>query len=121
MVVARCHCIDCQRGSGAGHSTGAMFPIDRFRLAGEIAEFKLISANSNEVTRVFCPRCGSPIFGRNSAMVGFVTITLGTLDEADELKPEVAVFARSKKPWDVLDESIPTFDAQPDWTPADGL
>ncbi|MBA4173404.1 MAG: hypothetical protein C0511_12355 [Hyphomicrobium sp.] len=34
VVVARCHCIDCQRGSGAGHSTGAMFPIDRFRLAG---------------------------------------------------------------------------------------
>jgi hypothetical protein len=98
-----------------------MFPIDMFRLAGEVSEFELISANCNEVTRVFCPRCGSPVYGRNSAMIGFVTITLGTLDESDELKAEVAVFARNKKPWDVMDETIPTFDAQPDWKPADGL
>ena len=25
VVVAHCHCLDCQRLSGAGHSTGAMF------------------------------------------------------------------------------------------------
>ena len=26
VVVAHCHCRDCQRLSGAGHTTGAMFP-----------------------------------------------------------------------------------------------
>ena len=66
VVVAHCHCEDCQRRSGAGHSTGAMFAADRFRLTGQVAEYKLMSDNGNEVTRVFCPACGSPIFGRNS-------------------------------------------------------
>ena len=88
---------------------------------GDVAEFELISDNCNQVTRVFCPRCGSQIYGRNSGMIGFVTITLGTLDESGEFKPQVAVFARNKKPWDVMDETIPTFAAQPDWKPEDGL
>ena len=98
-----------------------MFAIDKFRLVGEVAEFKLTSANGNEVTRVFCPRCGSPIFGRNSGMIGFVTVTMGTLDESSEVRPQVIVFARNKKPWDVMNETLPTFETQPDWKPAKGL
>jgi hypothetical protein len=121
VVIAHCHCSNCQRGSGAGHSTGAMFPDDKFRLVGEIAEFKLVSDNGNEVTRVFCPKCGSPILGRNSGMVGFVTITLGTLDEPSGLSPQVVVFARNRKTWDVVEAALPTFDAQPVWKPEHGI
>ena len=120
VVVAQCHCINCQRGSGTGHTTGAMYPVDRFRLAGEIAEFKFTSEHGNEVARLFCPKCGSPILGRNSGMIGFVTITLGTLDEAAEFRPQVAIFARSRMPWDVTDDTLPTFDVQPDWKPEKG-
>ena len=117
LVVAHCHCSDCQRGSGSGHSTGAMFPVDQFRLTGHVAEYKLKSDNGNEVTRVFCPTCGSSILGRNTAMMGFLTITLGTLDDSSEFEPKVAIFARNRKPWDAMDERLPTFEAQPDWKP----
>jgi hypothetical protein len=34
-------------------------------------------------------------------------------------EPQVVVFARNKKPWDVMDETLPTYETQPDWTPAD--
>ena len=121
LVVAHCHCKNCQRESGAGHSTGAMFPVDRFRLTGHVAEYKLESDNGNKVTRVFCPACGSPILGRNSAMKGYVTITLGTVDDSSEFVPQVVVFARNRKPWDKMDESLPTFEAQPNWRPGDDV
>jgi hypothetical protein len=121
LVVAHCHCKDCQRGSGTGYSTGAMFPADRMRLTGPVSEFKLKSDNGNQVTRVFCPACGSPILGRNSAMVGYLTIALGTLDDSSGFEPQVVVFARSRKPWDIMDESLPTFDAQPNWKPGDAV
>jgi hypothetical protein len=121
LVVAHCHCKDCQRGSGAGHSTGAMFADENFRLTGKLGEHKLTSENGNEVTRVFCPACGSPILGRNSAMPGFVTITLGTLDDAAGFEPQVVVFARNRQPWDVMDEGLPTFDVQPLWKPGDDV
>ena len=121
LVVAHCHCNDCQRGSGTGHSTGAMFPADRMRLTGPVTEFKVGSDNGNEVTRVFCPACGSPILGRNSGMAGYLTIAMGTLDDSSGFEPQVVVFARSRKPWDIMDESLPTYDAQPNWKPGDAV
>ena len=98
-----------------------MLSADGFRLTGRVAEFKRKSENGNEVTRVFCPTCGSPILGRNSGAEGYVTLTLGTLDHSDEFEPQVVVFARNRKAWDVMDESLPSYEAQPNWTPGDGV
>jgi hypothetical protein len=119
VVVAHCHCCDCQRLSGAGHSTGAMFAQDGVRLEGPVATYSFASEAGNEVTRLFCGTCGSPLFGKNTGMPGFMTVTLGTLDDP-ELTPQVVVFARSRRAWDVMDETLPTFEAQPAWKPADG-
>lgn len=120
VIVAHCHCVDCQRLTGAGHSTGAMFPVSHLTTTGRLAEFKLQSNNGNEVTRVFCPSCGSPLWGRNTAMPGFVTISLGTFEDASSFAPSVTIFARNRWPWDVMDDALATFDAQPQWQPADG-
>ncbi|MBL4748690.1 MAG: GFA family protein [Magnetovibrio sp.] len=121
LVVAHCHCKDCQRGTGAGHSTVAMFSIDRFQLMGRVAEFKMTSENGNEVTRVFCPTCGSPIYGTNSGMKGHVSIHLGTIDESATFEPQVVIFARNLKPWDDMDKGLLTFNAQPNWAPGDDV
>lgn len=116
-IVAHCHCEDCQRLTGAGHSTGAMFSTENFRITGELGEYELRSDNGNVVTRVFCPSCGSPIFGRNTGMEGFLTISLGIFDESAGFEPSVIIFARNRKPWDLMDESIATFEAQPIFDP----
>ena len=117
VVVAHCHCEDCQRSSGAGHTTGAMFSTTNFKSNGKLSEFHLTSENNNRVTKSFCPTCGSSLFGRNTAMDGYVTIALGTFDDASMFEPEVVVFARNKQPWDIMDETLATFNAQPSWKP----
>lgn len=121
VVVAHCHCRDCQRLSGAGHTTGAMFPDAGIRLRGEPASYSLTSEAGNTVERLFCGRCGSPLFGRNTGMPGFMTVSLGTLDPSDGLTPQAAIFARSRRSWDVMDPTLPTFDVQPGWKPADSV
>ena len=63
VVVAHCHCVDCQRLSGAGHTTGAMFEADKITVRGDVSEFRLDSDTDSVVTRTFCPKCGSPLFG----------------------------------------------------------
>jgi hypothetical protein len=98
IIVAHCYCLDCQHLSGAGHTTGAMFAEDGIRLIGTPASYALTSAGGNTVTRLFCGRCGSPLFGKNTGMPGVMTVTLGTLDSSAGLKPEVAVFARDASP-----------------------
>jgi hypothetical protein len=95
IVVAHCCCLDCQRLTEAGHSTGAMFEEARARLTGKLSACRLTSEAGNEVTRVFCPSCGSPIPGRSTGMLGFATVSLGPLRH----------------------EAIPAFDAQPSWVP----
>lgn len=121
VVVAHCHCRDCQRLSGAGHTTGAMFAESGVRITGEATEFLIKSDAGNTVTRLFCKTCGSPLFGKNSGMPGFMTVTLGTLDDPNSLTPQVAVFARTRRTWDSVDPSLATFDAQPAWTPQDAV
>ena len=120
VVVAHCHCADCQRLSGAGHTTGAMFAESGVRMKGAISTYEMTSGAGNVVTRLFCANCGSPLFGRNSGMPGFVTATAGTLDQSETLSPTVAIFARNRRPWDTMDPSLSSFEAQPAWTPTDG-
>jgi hypothetical protein len=96
-----------------------MYRTSQLTLLGPTAEFKLRSENGNEVTRVFCPACGSPILGKNSGMDGFVTISLGTMDHSNDLKPRAAIFARNRRDWDPIDESVAAFETQPNWSPAD--
>lgn len=119
VIVAHCHCKDCQRLSGAGHTTGAMFAVENFQLDGRLSEYELDADNGNRVTKAFCPNCGSQILGRNSGSTGYVTVSLGTLDDSSELEPQVAIFTRNRKPWDVMDETITTFADQPGWKPDD--
>lgn len=117
VIVAHCHCEDCQRLSGAGHSTGAMFAVENFQLEGSVSEYALDADNGNRVTKAFCPTCGSQILGRNSGSTGHVTVSLGTLDDSSALQPQVTIFARNRKPWDLMSEDIATFADQPDWKP----
>lgn len=115
VVVAACHCVDCQRLSGAGHTTGAVFPEAAVRINGNLSRYTLKSDAGNTVTRLFCGRCGSPLFGMNTGMPGFLNVMLGTLDSSEVLTPQVAIYARSKRTWDCA--AAQEFDTQPGWKP----
>lgn len=117
VVVAHCHCLDCQRLSGAGHTTGAMFREAGVRLKGDPAIYRMRSDAGSTVTRLFCGKCGSPLFGKNTRMPGFMTVMMGTLDTHEGLSPQVTIFARTCRHWDVVDPLTQAFDAQPAWAP----
>ena len=121
IVVAHCHCIDCQRLTGAGHSTGAMFCTEGIRLIGPVARYELRSDAGNTVTRTFCSTCGSPLFGSNTGMPGHMTVSMGVLEDSDDLVAQVAIFTRSKRAWDCVAVDVTAFEAQPTWKPEDGV
>jgi hypothetical protein len=98
-----------------------MFPADKILVRGDVSEFRLESEAGSVVTRTFCPKCGSPLFGQNTRMAGFMTVSAGTLDDPNSITPQVAVFARTRRDWDMMNGALPTFDDQPDWKPEDGV
>lgn len=119
IIVAQCHCDECRRLSGTGHTVGAMFSADAVTLSGNLSEFKYQSDKGSEVTKAFCIECGSPIYGTNTRIPDHLTLTLGTMDDAAGLDVQVVIFERDKKHWDQLGPDVMSFAAQPDWNPED--
>lgn len=117
IIVAQCHCDECRRLSGTGHTIGAVFEAKNFTLNGKVGEHQYKSSKASLVTRSFCPDCGSPIFGRNTKMPDHVSIPLGTMEDASDLSVEVVVFERDRKHWDQLGEDVASFETQPNWKP----
>lgn len=117
IVVAQCHCEECRRLSGTGHTVGAMFHISNVTVNGQLGRYSYTSNNGSEVTKSFCPGCGSPIWGQNTRLPDHLTLTLGTMDNTADLEVQVVIFDQEKRHWDQLGADIVTFAGQPDWKP----
>ena len=121
IIVAHCFCRDCQRVSGAGHLTGAMFPAEQIKVMGEMAEYRSAAASGSTVSHLFCRTCSSRLFGKNTNMPGAMTVAAGTLNDPNALEPQVAIFTRSRPHWDAVAPNVQSFEAQPAWKPSDGV
>jgi hypothetical protein len=109
IAVLNCHCRDCQRTSGTGHSTVAVVPTDSLRLLRGTPRSHASTADSgNEVKREFCPECGSPLFARGG-IPAFVAINVGSLDDPSWCVPTLDIWTHSAQPWDVMNPALPKF------------
>ncbi|HKP59734.1 MAG TPA: GFA family protein [Polyangiales bacterium] len=113
-VIARCHCVQCRKASGAEFATNGGVPADGFRiLRGE----ELLGAYEWQPgqARHFCRSCGSPLFKRNAAQPDVVRLRLGTLDDATDVVrgPEVHVFVSERPAWSEICDALPQFERFP--------
>lgn len=111
--TAQCHCKDCQRASGTGHMSLAFFNSDDVDIQGEVASFAVTADSGNVNTRHFCPKCGSRVYGENSARPGIVGIAVGTTDDNDWFSPAAIVYAGARPSWDMTTDAVPNFDTMP--------
>ena len=116
--MGQCHCKDCQKSSGTGHMSLAFFPKDSVTITGETSSYTSVADNGAEVTRHFCPECGSRIFGTNNVLTTIMSITAGSLDDNSWFKAGAIVYNKRKPEWDFMDESILTFEEMPPIPPA---
>lgn len=117
VIVAQCHCEECRRTSGTGHTIGAMFAESSVSLHGKLTEFSYKSGLNSKVFKAFCASCGSPILGRNTRSPDHVTLSLGTFNDASDLEVQVVIFERDRQHWDQLGNDVVSFETQPDWKP----
>jgi len=115
VIVAHCFCVDCQKLSGAGHSTGAAFYRDNLSIQGQLSSYTLTADSGHQVTRSFCPHCGSSLFGQNDGMPEVITIAVGTMDHPGDMVPAVAVFDRNQCAWDIIPQEVQSYQNQPNW------
>src|SRR6266704_330562 len=74
-----CHCTSCRKASGTAHAANAPVQRSDFRLTSGAEDLREFESSPGKV-RVFCGRCGSPIYAFLRADTEVIRIRLGTLD-----------------------------------------
>ena len=113
LRMAQCHCEHCQRSTGTGHMSLAFFPRDAVIINGKTNSYTAIADNGGEVTRHFCPKCGSRLFGTNNVLTTMISVAIGCIDEKSWFQPQAIVYHKRKEAWDFIDETLPKFEEMP--------
>ena len=113
LFVGHCHCRDCQYASGGAYSTILGVPTGALTLNGELAGHTVDTDSGNQVTRRFCPSCGSPILSELSANAAMRVLKAAPLDDPRWLKPAFNIWTTSAQPWAETSGEQPRFEKSP--------
>ena len=91
----------------------ACFADDAVTVEGETRSYASTGGSGAPATRYSCPICHSVVFGRAEVMPGRINLYAGSLDDTSQFKPQVAIFTRSRPPWDDSSRGLTCFETVP--------
>jgi hypothetical protein len=100
-----CWCRDCQHLAANG-TVSLLVAAEGLSVSGELAEHSTTADSGSEVTRQFCPRCGTHLFARSSLRPQFRAVRLGNLDDPSSVRPSATDWADSAPAWACLDPAL---------------
>lgn len=103
-----CHCAACRKAQGSAYVAAAPVAAADFRLlAGE--DLLTAYASSPGKHRVFCRRCGSPLYSRKDDRPETLRLRLGTLDTPLGARPAAHIWVSDMADWDRIDDDLPRY------------
>lgn len=105
--VNHCHCVQCQRASGAAMATWATWLAADVRFVkGRPTEF----ASSPGARRGFCAKCGSTLSWRAAeGTPPEIDLAAGSLDDPNPITPRDHIFTKSRRRWLPLCDGLPAY------------
>ena len=97
--VVACHCVDCQRRSGAPFGVGAYYPSAQVVVSGDAREFSRPTDAGHAFTTHFCPTCGTSLYWHSGKNPGLVGVAVGAFADPSFPPPVRSVWERSMHPW----------------------
>lgn len=98
-LVVACHCIDCQRRTGAPFGVGAFYAAEVVTISGAPKEYVREAASGGTVHNFFCPDCGSTVYWKADNLPAMIGVAIGAIAAADNPAPVRSVFEQSKHAW----------------------
>jgi hypothetical protein len=105
--ISMCHCLACQRRTGAVFSSQARFRPEQITAAGKATTWKRTAESGSVVTFNFCPTCGSTVYWQSESFPGYVIVAIGNFADPNFPAPTVAVWEESCHPWVSLPPGTP--------------
>lgn len=100
-MAFRCHCRDCQRLTGGGHSDMLPLVAESFANSEECAVFEMTGGSGKPTFSGFCPRCGAQLTRQSARMAHLVYVHAGSLDAPELYRPEKSIYADAAQLWDM--------------------
>ena len=106
-----CHCADCRRWSGSAFGVSVRFDTAALRIVhGHVKGFRKQADSGVELTRSFCPECGSALFTASARNPQYTFVQAGSLDDPTLVQPTQQSWVCSAVPWRIIDESMPAYE-----------
>lgn len=126
LFVHCCHCTWCQRETGSAFALNAMIESDRMELIQGETEMILTPSNSGKGQKIVrCPECHVALWSHYAgAGEALSFVRVGTLDDADQLPPDIHIFTESRQPWVILPAdtpAVPVYYSAKSYWPANSL
>lgn len=98
-LVAACHCIACQRRTGAPFGVGAFYPVEAVTISGVPKEYVRAAESGGRVRFHFCPDCGSTVYWTADNLPAMIGVAVGAIADPNFPAPIKSVFEQSKHAW----------------------
>jgi hypothetical protein len=97
--VVACHCLDCQRRTGAPFGAGAFYGAETVTVSGRPKEFARDAASGGKVRNYFCENCGSTVYWTVDNLPALIGVAVGALADPKWPPPVRSVFEQSRHDW----------------------
>jgi len=105
-----CHCEDCRRVTGSAFGVSVQLDVKGFEIvSGQTRSFTKHGDSGNELTRHFCPQCGSPVYTSSPAHPQHIYVKAGTLDDASLVAPARQSWTASSVSWHRIPPTITSY------------
>ena len=109
-TVFFCHCLDCQKNTGAPFSVDVIVPIDAVEITGELKGYKTTTDSNNEVTRKYCSKCGAPVLNQPHSFPDIIALKVSSLDDSSWIQPQAHLWTIRKQPWLKINDDLPKYE-----------
>lgn len=113
LLVAACHCTECQKLSTSAFSITAMVKPESVEFSGEMKDWSRSSDSGNISAAKFCPTCGNRIYHYNPDDMSTLKLKPSTLLDTRVIQPTVHIWVSEKQDWYELPEGVGVFEGQP--------
>lgn len=107
-----CWCRTCQKISGNG-TANVIFPSAAIEVSGTMSCFTSSADSGNQISRHFCPVCGTHLFASSSASPQLRVVRQGTMTDPSSIKPQINMWTSSAPSWACLDPTLKMAERQP--------
>ncbi|HLH51825.1 MAG TPA: GFA family protein [Roseiarcus sp.] len=98
--VSMCHCLECQRRTGAVFANQAWFGRQQIvSIAGDSTQFTRQAESGRSVTFQFCPTCGSTVYWQAEGFPGMIAVAVGAFADPAFPAPKHSGWEQRRHHW----------------------